>query len=62
MHKKHQMKKGSEFIPDSVELLNYHFQKIGIRRAESYIISPDWIVSKKATINRKNERDNKCFQ
>ena len=23
---------------------------------------PDWIVSKKATINLKNEKDNKCFQ
>ena len=52
----------SEFIPDSVELLYYHFQRIDIRRAESYIMSPDWIASKKATINPKNEKDNKCFQ
>ena len=35
---------------------------IDIRRAESYIMSPDWIASKKATINPKNEKDNKCFQ
>ena len=54
--------KGSKFIPESVELLYYYFQKIDIRRAESYIMSPDWIVSKKATINPKNEKDNKCFQ
>ena len=27
--------KGNEFIPESVELLYYHFQKINIRRAES---------------------------
>ena len=27
---------GSEFIPDSVELLYYDFQKIDIIRAESY--------------------------
>ena len=40
---------GSEFIPDSVELLYYHFQRIDIRRAKSYIMSPDWIASKKAT-------------
>ena len=39
--------RGSEFIPDSVELLYYHFQGIDIRRAESYITYPDWIVSKK---------------
>ena len=25
-------------------------------------MSPNWIVSKKATINPKNEKDNKCFQ
>ena len=55
-------KRGSEFIPDSVELLYYHFQRIDIRRAESYIMSPDWIASKKATINPKNEKDNECFK
>ena len=52
--------KGSKFS-ESVQLLYYHFQKIDIRRAESYIMSPNWIVNKKATINSKNEKDNKCF-
>ena len=33
--------RGSKFIPDSVELLHYYFQRIDIRRAESYIMSPD---------------------
>ena len=54
--------RGSEFIPDSVELLEYELHKIDIIRAESYIVSPDWIANKKATINPKNEKDNKCFQ
>ena len=54
--------RGSEFIPGSLELLFYHFQRIDIRRAESYIMSQDWILSIKATINPKNEKDNKCFQ
>ena len=54
--------RGSEFVLDSVELLEYQFHKIGIIRAESYIITPDWIASKKATINPKNKKDNKCFQ
>ena len=54
--------RGSEFIPESVELLYYHFQRIDLRRAESNIISPDWIASKKATINPKNEKDNECFK
>ena len=40
----------------------YYFQTIDIRRAESYIMFPDWIVRKKATINPKTEKDNKCFQ
>ena len=33
--------RGSEFIPDSVELLYYHFERIDIRTAESYTMSPD---------------------
>ena len=54
--------RGSGFSHKSVALLYYYFQKIDIRRAESYIVSPHWIASKKATINPKNEKDNKCFQ
>ena len=47
----------SGFSHESVALLYYYFQK----RGESYM-SPDWIVSKKATINPKNEKDNECFK
>ena len=54
--------RGSKFIPDRVELLDYDFHAIDIRKAGSYTMSPDWIASKKATINPKNEKDNKCFQ
>ena len=54
--------RGSKFIPDIVELLEYELHKIDIIRAESYMVSPDRIASKKATINPKNEEDNKCFQ
>ena len=58
--------KGSEFIPESLELLYYYFQNINIRRAESYIMSPEIkeknLVNKGVTTNPKNERDNKCFQ
>ena len=45
--------RASVFTHDNVGLLYYHFQRIDIRRAESYIVSPDWIPSKKATINPK---------
>ena len=54
--------RGSGFTHDSVGLLYYYFQRIDIRRGESYIVSPDWIASKKATINPKNEKDNECFK
>ena len=37
--------RGSEFIPDIVELLEYELHKIDITRAESYIITPDWIAN-----------------
>ena len=52
---------GSEFIFDSVNLLNYHLQKTSLKRARSYIDSPKWLENKKATINTKNNDDN-CFQ
>ena len=51
----------SGFTHESVGLLYYHFQRIDIRRGGSYMASPDWISSKKATINPKNEKD-KCFK
>ena len=54
--------RGSGFTHESVALLYYYFQKIDIRRAESYIKSPDWIANKAAAINSKNEKDNKCFK
>ena len=53
---------GSGFTHKNVALLYYYFQKIDIQRAESYIKSPDWLVNKEATINCRNENDNKCFQ
>ena len=53
--------RGSEFIRDSVDLLYYHLQKIGLKRNRSYIDSTEWLKNKKATINPKNNDDN-CFQ
>ena len=40
----------------------YKCQKINLNQGGSYIDSPDWIQSKKATINPFNKKDNKCFQ
>ena len=53
--------KGSDFVFDYVELLNYIFHKIDLKRGGSYIDAPEWIKKKKATINVENE-DDKCFQ
>ena len=50
--------RGSEFIPDSVEVLGYEFHKMDIIRAEPYIVTPEWVASKKGKINTKNEKDN----
>ena len=53
--------RGSDFIPDSIDLLYYHLQKIGLKRGRSNIDSPKWLKIKKTTINPKNN-DDKCFQ
>ena len=54
--------RGSDFVFDYVESLNYIFHKIYLKRSGSYIEDPEWIKNKKTTINPKNKKDNKCFQ
>ena len=53
--------RGSEFVFDSVDALYYELNKISLSKSESYIDSPKWLKSKKATINPKNN-DDKFFQ
>ena len=53
--------RGSEFVPDSINLLYYHLQQVGLKRGGSYIDSPEWLKNKKAAINPQNNDDN-CFQ
>ena len=55
------MRKGSDFIFESVDLLSYNFHKLSLKRGKSYAKSPEWIINKRATINPK-DKDNKCFQ
>ena len=54
--------RGSEFVFDGVDVLQYNLKKISLNRGGSYIDSPEWIKNKKATINPKNKKDDKCFQ
>ena len=51
----------NRYIPNSIDLLYYHLQKIGLKRGGSYIDSPEWLKHKKATINPKYNDDN-CFK
>ena len=53
---------GSDFVYDGIDILGIHFHNIKLKRGKSYIKSPSWISSKKATIITKNTRNNKYFQ
>ena len=55
------LRKGSDFVFESVGLLTYSVHKISLRRGRSYTKAPEWVINKRATINPKN-KDNKCFQ
>ena len=55
------LKNGSNFVFESIDLWSYHLHKIDLRRGRSHIKSPECVLNKRATINRKN-KDNKCFQ
>ena len=50
--------RGSEFIPNSVDLLYYHLQNRSLKKSGSYIKSFEWLENKKTTINPKNDDDN----
>ena len=52
---------GSGFVRESIDILYYQLQKIGLKREGSYIDSPEKLKNKKATINPKNN-DGNCFQ
>ena len=54
--------KGSNFNFESVELMDYKLHKVRLKRGRSYIKSPEWLLYKRAEINPKNEKDDKCFQ
>ena len=54
--------KGSSYIFERIDLLEYHLHKISLNRGSSYIDSPTWIKNKRVTINPKNTKDNNCFQ
>ena len=53
---------GSCWFFKQVDLPEYHFHKVTLKRGSSYIPSPKWINNKISTINPQNTEDNNCFQ
>ena len=54
--------KGSDFVFESVDLLDYKLHRVRLNRGGSYIKSPKWLENKKAVINPKNENDDECLR
>ena len=54
--------KGSSYIFERIDLLEYHLHKISLNRGSSYVESPEWIKNKGVTTNPQNTKDNNCFQ
>ena len=48
--------RGSGFTHESVALLYYYFQKIDIRRGESYILSSSWSKERNNNKSKKSKR------
>ena len=54
--------KGSQFIFESVELMDYKLHRIRLKRDGSYIKSAKWLLHKGATINPKNKNNDECLR
>ena len=54
--------KGSSYIFERIDLLEYHLHKISLNRGSSYINSPEWIKNTEVTINQKNTKNHMRFQ
>ena len=59
--KKLNMIKGSNFVFESVDLMDYKHHRVRLRRGGSYI-SPKWLENKKAVTNPKNKEDDDCLR
>ena len=49
------------FVYESVEECNIHFNKIDLRKGASFIDTPEWLKHKKATINPQNKNIVSCM-
>ena len=56
------MIKGSDFVFESVDLMDYKLHRVRLRIGGSYIKFPEWLLHKGATINPKNKYDDECLR
>ena len=54
--------KGSDFVFESVYLMDYKLHRVRLKRGGSYIKSHEWLEKKKAEINPKNENNDVWFR
>ena len=56
------MIKGSDFVLERVDLLDYKLYRVRLNRGGSYMKSRKWLENKKAVINPKNNDDDECLR
>ena len=54
--------KGSDFVFENVELMDYKLHRVRLRTGRSYVKSSKCLANKKATINPKNKNDDECLR
>ena len=54
--------KGSDFVSESIYLMDYKLHRVRLKRGGSCIKWPEWLENKRAIINPKNENDDECFR
>ena len=54
--------KGSDFVFESDELMDYKLHRVHFKRGRSYIKSPEWLGNNKAVMNPKNKNDDECLR
>ena len=53
---------GSDFVFESVALMDYKLHRVRFRKGGSYVKSPEWLANKKTIINPKNKNDYECLR
>ena len=54
--------KGSNFVFESVELVDYKLYRVRLMRGGSYIKSSEWLANKKSTIKLKIKNGDGCLR